>query len=70
MSGFSFAGPKSLDDIMKMDKVADKTTTEIADLWYAFHDDKEGVVGMVSKGHDGKLVIERSREWYVQGGRR
>jgi hypothetical protein len=66
LSGFSFAGPKCLDDVLKIDKVADKSTTELADIWYGFHNGKQGVLGTVSKGQEGKLVIERAREWYVQ----
>ncbi|GKY99444.1 hypothetical protein MPSEU_000898900 [Mayamaea pseudoterrestris] len=62
LSGFSFVGPKSLDDVLKLEKVADKSTTDLADLWYAFHDDKHGVLGLVSHGQDGKMVIERARK--------
>ena len=63
LSGFSFAGPKRLEEVLKIDKVIDKSTAEVADLWYAFHEDKEGVVGMVLNGKEGKVAIEHAREW-------
>ena len=37
---FSFAGPKSLDDILKKDMVANKTKAEVADLWFTYHESR------------------------------
>jgi hypothetical protein len=62
-SGFSFAGPKTLEEILKIDKVAEKSTAELADLWYAYHDEKLGVIGMVTPGPQGRTVIQRAEEW-------
>jgi hypothetical protein len=39
-SGFSFAGPKTLEEILKKDLVGDKSATEVADLWYSYHESK------------------------------
>lgn len=37
---FNFAGPKKLHDILKKELVEDKSKTEIADLWYQYHEGK------------------------------
>jgi len=37
---FSFAGPKKLDDVLKSELVQDKTGTEVADIWYTYHEEK------------------------------
>ena len=37
---FSFAGPRQLDEILKKDMVADKSGTEVSDLWFSYHDSK------------------------------
>ena len=37
---FNFAGPRKLDEILKKELVEDKSTTEIADLWYTYHESK------------------------------
>ena len=37
---FNFAGPKKLHDILKKELVEDKSKTEIADLWYKYHEGK------------------------------
>ena len=37
---FSFVGPKTLDDIMKKDKMVGKSASELSDLWFAYHDSK------------------------------
>lgn len=63
LSGFAFAGPKSLGEVLRLDKIADKSAAEVADVWYGFHDEKEGVIGLISKGKEGKVVVERARTW-------
>ena len=35
---FSFAGPRALKDIMKKELLDTKTTAEIADIWYTYHE--------------------------------
>ena len=37
---FNFAGPKQLDDILKKELVEDKNATEVADIWYTYHENK------------------------------
>ena len=37
---FNFAGPKTLDDILKKELVEDKSATEVADIWYSYHENK------------------------------
>ena len=37
---FSFAGPKTLEDILKKKLVEDKTATEVSDLWFTYHENK------------------------------
>lgn len=37
---FSFTGAKKLSDIMEVEKLRDKTKTEIQDLWHAFHENQ------------------------------
>ena len=37
---FSFAGPKTLRDVLKEELVRDKTGTDVADIWYTYHEAK------------------------------
>ena len=37
---FSFAGPRKLDELIKKELLNGKTGTEIADLWYTYHEEK------------------------------
>lgn len=37
---FSFAGPRLLEELLKPDAVVDKSGTEVADLWYTYHEGK------------------------------
>lgn len=43
---FNFAGPKQLDDILKKDLVEDKSATDVADIWYTYHENKVSVRGV------------------------
>ena len=40
----SFAGPRVLDEVLKTELVADKSGTEVADLWKTYHQDKVCVI--------------------------
>ena len=60
MSGFSFAGPQKLDEIMKTELLEDKTKSEISDIWMAYHEEKERVHGTIVSGEEGKLILERA----------
>lgn len=61
MSGFSFAGPRKLNEIMKTELLEDKTKSEISDIWLAFHEEKERVHGTIVSGKEGKLILERAK---------
>lgn len=37
---FSFVGPKTLEDIIKKELVQDKSATEVADIWFTYHENK------------------------------
>jgi hypothetical protein len=41
---FSFAGPKTLDDVMKKDLMQGKSGAEISDIWYSYHENKASSV--------------------------
>ena len=65
---FTFAGPRQLEEILKKDMVQDKSGTEVSDLWYSYHDQKDGVIGLSIKGDDGKRIVDRARScpFFVQ----
>ncbi|CAJ1954587.1 unnamed protein product [Cylindrotheca closterium] len=65
---FSFVGPKELNDILKKDLVGDKPRSEVADLWYSFHEEKDNVHGLVMKGEDASTVLSRaaSSPFFIQ----
>mmetsp|Transcript_21698 Transcript_21698/g.33123 ORF Transcript_21698/g.33123 Transcript_21698/m.33123 type:complete len:219 (+) Transcript_21698:28-684(+) len=58
---FSYAGPRSLDEILKLDLIADKSSEEVSAMWEAYHANKENVFGKVLGGNDGKLILERAK---------
>ncbi|KAL7473244.1 hypothetical protein ACHAXS_013676 [Conticribra weissflogii] len=62
-TNFSFAGPRKLDDIIKLDLVKDKSTAEISDMWMTYHEGKEKVHGLVLNGSKGKSVLSRAAQW-------
>lgn len=68
LAGFTFAGPRRLEDILKTDMLNDKSGTEIADIWYTYHYGKEGVIGLTLTGQEGKDVLERAKRcpFFVQ----
>jgi len=48
--GFSFAGPRRLDDLIKKERLQGKSGTEIADIWYTYHEEKvRSYLQMVSR---------------------
>jgi len=65
---FSFAGPKKLNDILNKELIQDKTRTEISDLWYTYHENKENVIGLVLDGKEGDNILPRatSNPFFVQ----
>jgi hypothetical protein len=40
LSGFSFAGPRTLDEIIHKDKMKGTTGAQLADIWYTYHETK------------------------------
>lgn len=40
---FNFAGPKNLNDILKKELIEDKSATEVADIWYTYHENKVSI---------------------------
>lgn len=58
---FIFTG-RRLDDIIKKELIHDKTSTEVADLWYAYHEDKVNVHGLVLKGNEATTILQRAKE--------
>jgi hypothetical protein len=57
---FSFVGPKNLEDILKKASVGDKSRSEVADLWYTYHEEKENVHGLVMKGEEAQSLLSRA----------
>jgi hypothetical protein len=39
---FTFAGPRTLDEVVKKELIENKTGAEIADVWYTYHEEKVG----------------------------
>ena len=64
-TNFSYAGPRKLSDILKIDQIAPKTKVEVSDLWMTYHENKEKVHGLVLDGGVGKSVLGRAAQWYV-----
>ena len=64
-SNFSYAGPRKLSDILKVEQIKDKSKVEVSDLWMAYHEGKEKVHGMILDGSIGKSVLARAAQWCV-----
>lgn len=60
MSGFSFAGPRNLNEIMKTDLLHDKKKAEISDIWMTYHENKERVCSSIISGDKGVKILERA----------
>lgn len=67
---FNFVGPRKLDDVLKRELVQDKTATEVADIWYTYHENKDNVHGLVLQGDKtaGANILKRAAEspFFVQ----
>jgi len=37
---FTFAGPRKLEDLIKKELMDDKAGTEVADIWFTYHEEK------------------------------
>lgn len=62
LSGFSFAGPKTLNEILKTELLQDKSKTEISDIWVAYHEEKKDVHGTILNGEQGVKLLERAEK--------
>lgn len=62
MSGFSFAGAKKLEDVIKLDLIQDKSKAEVSDIWLTYHEDKERVHGDILSGKDGLSILDRAEK--------
>ena len=60
LSGFSFAGPRNLNEIMKTDLLHDKKKAEISDIWMTYHENKERVCSSIISGDKGVKILERA----------
>jgi len=60
LSGFSFAGPRKLEEIMKTELIEGKNKAEISDIWMTYHENQERVHGTIVSGEEGKLILERA----------
>ena len=63
LTSFTFAGPRNLDDIVKKELLQNKTSAEIADIWYTYHKTKAQAHGLVLTGDQGKSVLSRATQW-------
>ena len=64
-SGFSFAGPKKLDEIMKTELLEGKSKVEVSDMWMSYHKDKKGVFGSMLDVYNSTKIIDRAEKRYV-----
>jgi hypothetical protein len=61
-STFTFAGPRSLKDILKTELLQDRTRDDIQHLWTHYHADKPHVLGLVRNGLEGQKLARRAQE--------
>jgi len=59
---FSFAGPRKLDEIMKLEMVEDKSSKDVEDLWLSFHEGRERTHGLVLNGKRCRSVLARAAQ--------
>jgi len=62
---FTYAGPRKLGDVLKIEQIQDKSKVEISDLWMTYHEGKEKVHGLILDGVVGKRVLGRAAQWWV-----
>mmetsp|Transcript_26198 Transcript_26198/g.57499 ORF Transcript_26198/g.57499 Transcript_26198/m.57499 type:complete len:247 (+) Transcript_26198:138-878(+) len=59
---FSFAGPRKLDEILKVDMIEDKSSTDVEDLWLGYHETKDHQEGIVIDGKVAKSILARAAQ--------
>mmetsp|Transcript_9881 Transcript_9881/g.12838 ORF Transcript_9881/g.12838 Transcript_9881/m.12838 type:complete len:210 (+) Transcript_9881:182-811(+) len=62
MSSLSFASPRNLNEILKMEMIEGKSKEDIEFLWNSYHENKEGSIGLSVPGIDVTNVLERASE--------
>ena len=60
LSGFSFAGAKKLDDILKVDLIKDMTKAKISDIWLTYQEKKERVYRDIISGKNEAKILDRT----------
>ena len=48
---FTFAGPRKLDELIKKDAFDGKTSSEVKDIWYSYHEEKVRLLDIISGLH-------------------
>jgi len=61
-SNFSYAGPKKLTDVLKVELLEEKSSTDITDLWMTFHEEKDNVHGWALESDEAKTVLTRAAQ--------
>mmetsp|Transcript_36339 Transcript_36339/g.53118 ORF Transcript_36339/g.53118 Transcript_36339/m.53118 type:complete len:318 (-) Transcript_36339:108-1061(-) len=59
-SGFSFAGPRSLNEILRIELMKDKTTNEVKDLWLTYHESRDNVHGVILPKDAASTILNRA----------
>jgi hypothetical protein len=54
---FSFVGPKTLEDVLKKDLMAGKSATEVADIWFSYHEKKVRTCFYCLSENSGRYVL-------------
>ena len=62
LSGFSYVGPRKLDEVMRVELLQDKKKAEVSDIWMTYHEDKERVHGAFLSGEEGIRILERAEK--------
>lgn len=61
-TNFSYAGPRKLSDILKPELLADKSSSEISEIWEAYHEGKEKVHGLTLDKARGRSILARAAQ--------
>jgi hypothetical protein len=62
LSGFSSLSPRSLDEILKRDLIANESREKIVTIWEEYHNQSNSSVGFTIKGMDMILIASRMAE--------
>ena len=58
--------PSKLDDIVRLDQLADKTAEEISHIWTEYHEQQhvKGSVGTILTVQDYNVLLQRAKQRY------